>query len=180
MFNEMVEKAKAGDKEMLGEIIERLQPLLIASIKRYYNKPKEYEDLMQDGNLKIIQSINEYDKDKGVHFLGYIKLHIKYLYLDKHKQKFHQSLNQEIGDGEREMMDLLVSEEVDFLESIVRDEDNLKLREALGLLTPRQRQVIELYYGKDMSIGNIANSLGVAYRTVVNTKTRALEKMRKV
>lgn len=175
----MVKKAKAGDKEILEEIIERLQPLLISSIKRYYNKPKEYEDLMQEGNLKIIQSINDYDKDKGVHFLGYIKFNIKYLYLDKHKQRFHQSLNQQVGDGETEMMDLLVGEEVDFLEGIIRDENRIKLKEALDLLTPRQRQVIELYYGRNMSMADIANNLGVTYRTVVNTKTRALEKMRK-
>lgn len=178
MFNEMVEKARAGDREALGEIIESLQPLLISSIKRYYNKPKEYDDLMQDGNLKIIESINDYDKDKGVHFLGYIKMNIKFLYLDKHKQRFHQSLNQQIGDGETEMMDLLVEEEVDFLEDIVKEENREMLSRTLDLLTPRQRQVIELYYGKNMGIANIAKELGVAYRTVVNTKARALEKMR--
>lgn len=67
MFNEMVKKAKTGDEKALGEIVESLQPLLISSIRRYYNKPKEYDDLMQDGNLKIIESINDYDLDKGVH-----------------------------------------------------------------------------------------------------------------
>ena len=179
MFNKMVEKARAGDKEMLGEIIKSLQPLLISSIKRYYNKPKEYEDLMQDGNLKIIESINDYDKDKGVHFLGYIKMNIKFLYLDKHKQRFHQSLNQQIGDGETEMMDILVGEEIDFLENIIKGEYREILSRTLDLLTPRQRQVIELYYGRNMGIDDIAKDLGVAYRTVVNTKTRALEKMRK-
>ena len=178
MFNEMVERARAGDKEILEEIIKRLQPLLISSIRKYYNKPQEYEDLMQDGNLKIIQSINEYDQGRGVHFLGYIKLNIKYLYLDKHKQRIHQSLNQQVGDGETEMMDFLVGEEVDFLESIIENENRIILAMALDLLTPRQRQVIELYYGRNMSIGDIANRLGVAYRTVVNTKTKALEKMR--
>lgn len=180
MFNEMVEKAKAGDKKVLEEIIERLQPLLISSIRRYYNKPKEYEDLMQEGNLKIIESINDYDKDRGVNFLGYIKLNIKYLYLDKHKQRFHQSLNQEIGDGETEIMDLLVGEEVDFLEEIIRNEDRIELEKALDLLTPRQREIVNLFYGKNMSIGDIAHRLGVSYRTIVNTKTRALEKMRKI
>lgn len=177
MFNEMVKKAKTGDEKALGEIVESLQPLLISSIRRYYNKPKEYDDLMQDGNLKIIESINDYDLDKGVHFLGYIKMNIKFLYLDKHKQKIHQSLNEQLGDGEREMMDLLVGEEIDFLEDIIMGEDREILKKALSQLTPKQRQIIELYYGRNMSIGDIGEKLDIAYRTVVNTKTRALEKM---
>ena len=175
----MVERAKAGDGEMLEEIIRKLQPLLISSIRRYYNKPKEYEDLMQDGNLKIIESINSFDGEKGVHFLGYIKLNIKYLYLDKHKEKIHQSLNQQLDDGETEMIDLLVEEEVDFLESIIRDENRIIIKEALALLTPRQREVIQLYYVKNMNMLEIAEELGISYRTVVNTKTKALEKMTK-
>ena len=177
MFNEMVERARAGDKIALEEIIERLQPLLVSSIRRYYNKPREYEDLMQDGNIKIIESIYDYDKDKGVHFLGYIKMNIKFLYLDKHKGRIHQSLNKELGDGETEIMDLLVADDVNFLENIIRGEDRAELKKALDELTPRQLEIIELYYGKKMSIGDIADKLGLAYRTVVNTKTRALEKM---
>lgn len=179
MFNELVEKAKDGNREAMEEVIERLQPLLISSIRRYYNKPKEYDDLIQDGNLKIIESINDYDKGKGVHFLGYIKMNIKFLYLDKHKERSCESLNRPIGCGEIEVIDLLLREEVDFLENIIKAEDNIKLNNGLKVLTPRQREVIYLYYGRKMSIGHIARKLGVAYRTVVNTKSRALDKLEK-
>ena len=180
MFDELVKRAKSGDDKALGEIVQKLQPLLISSIRRYYNKPKEYEDLMQDGNIKIIESINDFDKDRGVHFLGYVKMNIKYLYLDKHKQRFHQSLDEKVGDGQMEMLDLLVSEEIDFLEGIIKGEDRLELKRALDILTERQSLVVDLFYGKNMSIGEIADKLGIAYRTVINTKTRALEKMAKL
>lgn len=177
MFNKLVEKARQGDVQATEEIIERLQPLLISSIRKYYNRPKEYDDLIQDGNMKILESIRDYDREKGVYFLGYIKTNIRYLYLDKHKEKIHQSLNQRIGHGETEIMDLLVGEELNLLGDIIEKENNLELKKALSILTPRQRQVIKLFYEEDMSIGDIGVKLGVAYRTVVNTKTRALEKM---
>lgn len=180
MFNRLVEKARGGDEDALAEIIERLQPLLIASIRRYYNRPKEYEDLIQDGNLKIIQSLGEYDPNRGVYFLGYIKMKIKHLYLDKHKERHHGSLNEKLGDGGTEAIDLLVGEEVDFLGNIVREEDREKVLRLLELLTPRQRQVITMFYGREMTLDQIAEELGVAYRTVVNIKARALEKMRKI
>lgn len=179
MFDKLLERSKNGDKKALEEIIERLQPLLVSSIRRYYNKADQYDDLMQEGNMKIIESVNDFDRNRGVYFLGYIKLNIKYLYLDKHKQKFHQSLNQKSEDGQTEMMDLLVDDEVDFLGGMIEGEERIEIKRALSLLTPRQRLVLALFYGGDMSIGEIADDLGVAYRTIINTKIKALEKMRK-
>ena len=179
MFNELVEKAKNGDRKAMEEIIEKLQPLLISSIRRYYNKPKEYEDLIQDGNIKIMESINDYDRDKAVYFLGYIKMNIKFLYLDKHKEKIHGSLNETLEGGQLERIDLLAGEDIDFLEDIIKKEEEIELENSFEILTPRQRRIVYLYYGKDMSIGQISSELGIAYRTVYNIKTRALKKLEK-
>ncbi|MDR7857510.1 sigma-70 family RNA polymerase sigma factor [Tissierella sp.] len=179
MFNELFEKARVGDMEAKEKIIKRLQPLILSSIRKYFNKGNEYEDLIQDGNIKILECINDYDSTKGVYFLGYVKTMLRYLYLDKHKIKIHTSLNETIADGETEILDLLVSEEQDILESIIVKEDNKKLVKALYKLTDRQREIISLYYIKNMGIQDIADKLGISYRTVVNIKGNALEKMRK-
>ncbi|NLV89785.1 MAG: sigma-70 family RNA polymerase sigma factor, partial [Tissierellia bacterium] len=69
------------------------------------------------------------------------------------------------------------SEDKEALDLILDEEDNKYLLEALDRLTDRQREVIILYYFENMKIEDIASRLGVTYRTVVNTKTRALEKM---
>lgn len=180
VFDALVEKAKNDDEKALEEVVESLKPLVIASIRRYYNKPQEYDDLIQDGNLRIIESIYEYNKSKQVHFLGFIKMNLKFLYLDKHKQKFHLSLDENIGeDDDSSRMDYLVSDEVDFLESIVDEENRDLVEKALDTLTEKQRKIIEMFYWKDMAIGEIAEELGLAYRTVVNTRSQAMEKMRK-
>lgn len=180
MFDNLVEKAKNGNKKALEEVVESLKPLVIASIRRYYNKPKEYDDLIQDGNLRIIESIYEYDKSKKVHFLGFIKMNLKFLYLDKHKQKFHLSLDETIGEeDDSSRIDYLVSDEVDFLESIVDEENKALVKKALSTLTEKQRKIIEMFYWKNMAIGDIAEELDLAYRTVVNTRVQAMEKIRK-
>lgn len=179
MFDGLAEKAREGHIGAKEEIITRLQPLIISSIRKYYNKPNEYQDLMQDGNLKILECIGDYDGSKGVHFLGHVQTRLKYLYLDKHKIWIHSSLNQTVGEGDVEIVDLLVSEDKDILESIVDGEDTGELRAALAKLTPRQRQIISLYYVEKMGIQEIADKLGISYRTVVNLKTNALNNMRK-
>lgn len=177
MFDELLKKAREGDKKSTEEIINRLKPLIISSIKRYYNKPNEYEDLIQDGILKVLECIKDYDLSKEVHFLGYVKTMLKYLYLDKHKIKVHHSLNEAVGDGEDELMDFLEAEDKEPLELILEKEDNKNLIEALSCLTERQRKVIILYYIENMKIGDISRCLRVSYRTVVNTKIRAMEKL---
>lgn len=177
MFDELLKKAREGDKKSTEEIINRLKPLIISSIKRYYNKPNEYEDLIQDGILKVLECIKDYDLSKEVHFLGYVKTMLKYLYLDKHKIKVHHSLNEVVGDGEDELMDFLEAEDKEPLELILEKEDNKNLIEALSCLTERQRKVIILYYIENMKIGDISRCLRVSYRTVVNTKIRAMEKL---
>lgn len=178
MFGKLVKKAKSGDKGAKEEIITRLQPLIMSSIKRYYYKREEFEDLVQEGNIKILECIEDYEPSKGVHFLGYVKTMLKYMYLDKHKRKVHTSLNEKIGEGDSEIIDLLVSDDKDILESILDKEEVDKLRKILGNLTERQRQIIILFYMERISMGDIASKLGVSYRTVVNTKTTALKKLK--
>lgn len=180
MWNKLIEEARKGSKEAMEEIINKLQPLIISSIRRYYNNVKEFEELIQEGNLMILESLKDYDFDKGVHFLGYIKSNLKYLYLNKHKIKIHLSLNEPLGDGELEMIDFLVSDAQPVLDILLEDEINLRLKEALEKLTERQREIIILYYVKNMSMDDIGNKLGISYRTVVNIKTKALENLRKL
>jgi len=178
-MDQLALKAKAGDKKATEEIIKRLQPLIISSIKKYYSNWSEYDDLVQDGNIKILESIKDYDPSKGVHFLGYAKTILMYLYLDKHKRKIHTSLNQPLGEGDTEVIDLLVSEEKDILDIMVEEENNTQLNQALSKLTERQRQIILLFYTENLGIQEIANKLNISYRTVVNTKTTALSNMKK-
>lgn len=179
MWDKLIEEARNGNKKAMEEIINKLQPLIISSIKKYYDNGKEYEDLIQEGNLMILESLKDYNPTRGVHFLGYITSNLKYLYLNKHKRKIHLSLNEPLGDGELEMIDLLISEEKHALDILLEIESNLKLKKALEKLTERQREVVVLYYVKNMNMEDIGNKLGISYRTVVNIKTKALENLRK-
>ena len=115
-----------------------------------------------------------------MHFLGYVKSNLKYLYLNKHKEKVHLSLNEPLGDGDGEMLDLLVSDDKDILDLLLEKETSAQLKYTLDSLTNRQKEIVIFYYVKDMSIGDIANALDISYRTVVNTKTTAIEKLKKI
>ena len=178
-LNDLLDQGKKGDLESIQEILDRVQGLIFNSIQRYYNNKHEYEDLMQEGNLVVLESIKDFDESRGVYFLGYVKTTLRYTYLNKHKEKHHLSLNVAVGDdGENELMDLLESDERSILDILIDSEERCGLRDALEKLTDRQREVIIAYYIEGLSINDIAKRLGITYRTIVNTKTRALEILR--
>ena len=178
-LNDLLEKAKNGDTSSCEEILNRVQGLIFNSIQRYYNNRNEYEDLIQEGNLVVLKAIKEFDESKGVYFLGYLKTMLKYTYLNKHSIKHHLSLNVAVGDNaETELMDMLESDEISTLDMLLMIEESSELNDALEKLTDRQRDVIIAFYIERISIKDISKRLGITYRTIVNTKTRALERLR--
>lgn len=178
MFQKLVGLAKLGDKNSEKEIINKLQPLLVSSIRKYYNISQEYEDSMQDGNLLILQCIRDYDEEKGVYFLAYIKSKIMYLYLNKNKRKKHLSLNEKLKDGESEIIDLIESDDMDILDSLIKSQGNMDLYRAYEKLSKREKQVISLYYMRRKNMKIIAKELEISYRTVVNIKSSGIDKLR--
>ena len=180
-FNGIVKSARNGELESVAEILDRLRPLIIAQIRRYYNSRDEYEDLISQGNLVILECLKNFDEERGVKFLGYIKAQLMYLYLDKHKERRHISLNSSIsGEGDGEMIDLLISDAQGPLDVLLDLEKRHRLYKALNSLTTRQKLIIKFFYVDGLSIGEIADRLGVAYRTVVNIKTYTLKNMRTI
>jgi len=168
-----------GDVEAKGELLAKMKPLIINSIRRYYNNIQLYDDLIQEGYEIILEGVRNFDDTRGVYFLGYIKSLLKYHYLNKHREKYVISLNTPIGENEEELMDILESNEVDPLDNIIQTEEYKELRNSFSLLTERQRKVVVLFYSCRMPIGKIAEKLGISYRTVVNTKTAAIQKLKK-
>lgn len=73
---------------------------------------------------------------------------------------------------------------VDFMEAenaeMLADEELRRLYAAMGKLTERQREVIELYYFKGMTQQEIADELGIGRRSVGNALEGAIKKLKKV
>ena len=169
-----------GDKAYKGELLEALKPLIIYSIKKYYNNIQMYDDLIQEGYEVVLTVLNNDDIKNGKHFLGYLKNALRFHYLDKYKEKEYTiSLNQNLGDSENlEMIDLVEDDSLTQEELTIKQEEITLLKESLSILTERQKKVIMLFYIHKKPMKDIANKMNISYRTVVNTKATALDKLR--
>lgn len=179
-IEELLILSKKGDLESKESLTLKLKPLILSSIRRYYNRIDLYDDLIQEGYEIILRAIEDYDPHRKVNFLGYVKVLLKYHYLDKHKEKQIRSLNVEIDEKGTEIMDLIQEDQDEGPEARAMDRElKDELKDALRHLTNRQKEVVIYFYIRRLSIGEISHRLGISYRTVVNTKTIAIKKLRK-
>ena len=161
-------------------VVEAYKPLLISSIKKYYNKSYQFEELMQEGILEIIESIKDFDNSRNIPFSGYLKRRIYYFYLGKNHIKENLSLDINIGEEKEITLGDLIEDNMNIEEDYLKKENSIEIKKALEKLTKRQREIIEDFYFHKKSIGEIAIEKNIKYRTVVNTKTTALEKLKKI
>lgn len=178
-IDKLVALSKNGDKKAKERLIISLKPLILSSIKRYYNYYSKYDDLLQEGYEMILRTVEDYDDSKGSRFLGYLKLQLKYHYLNKHKEKIELSLNETV-DEEKEFIDLLEDKGLGPLDTIINREEKEILFKGLSYLSNRQVEILIYYYIYKMTMVEISQKLGLSYRTVVNTKTKAVDKLKNI
>ncbi|QEK11299.1 sigma-70 family RNA polymerase sigma factor [Crassaminicella thermophila] len=181
-MKDLVNRCKDGDRLAKEELLKSLMPLIITSIKKYYFGDEEFSDLIQEGGMKILREVEIFDEERGVPFLGYIKLKLKFLYMEKRKKVRNElSLQNKINmdDDEISFIDMLVDERENVEEHLLKEERYHALEEAIKRLTDKQKIVLKLCYMDFLNMKQIAERLGVHYQTVVKTKARALDKMRK-
>lgn len=178
-FEDLVIRAKNGDVDAKEVIVEKLTPLIIKSIRRYYNNLSEFEELVQEGRLEVLLCIENYDVNHQTYFIGYTQAMLRFLYLNKHKIKRTTSLNINIGEDEDGELIDLIPDDFDIEDLIIKEEVRNELYSALDKLTKRQKEVVYYFYFRKMPIQDMADLLGISYRTVVNIKVQSLEKLRK-
>ena len=173
-IEKLLDRSRQGDRKSSLLLIKRFKPLVLASIKRYHSSG-DFEDLISQGNIIILECIKDFDLDYGVAFQGFLKSKLKYHYLNL---RWEQDLSLNVADENGlEYIDRLKST-FDVEEKVDSNISSSRLRSYLKGLSARERQVLEKYYFKDLTMAEVASSLGISYRTVANTKYRAIKKLK--
>lgn len=157
--------------------VEYFTPFIKNAVRRYCYVPEEFEDLVQDGILIVLESMDTFDPTKGVPFAAYVNSYLRWYYLKTYKylKKYDLSLDLEGEEGKIiEVIDTGIDIEGDYFKKY----DIKYLNSVMAELTERERQVIYQYYFKGQKLKDVAQALGITERTATNLKYRAVTKLR--
>lgn len=175
-FNKNLSLARLGNGSAKVDLINMLEPLIISSIKKYCPLPKEYEDLHSDCVLVILWCLENFDGKRS--FLKYVKSYLRYYLLDTFKYLKNEPQRDSVNEQGEDLLNY-IEDDFNLEESLIKKTDQKILNEAINSLAKRQREIIILYYYKDMSLKNISQKLKISKWTVVAAKKQALDKLKK-
>mgnify|MGYP000980156955 CR=1 FL=1 len=177
-INYIIQESLKGDKIYAEILLKRLNPLIFKNIYTRYSPSDPFiQDLQQEGYIMVLQSLKDFDPGRNVHFLQYIKVRLTYFY----KNYFSKSTKDKTLslDDLREAGKEIISEGMDQVTSVLIKEEKEALHRCIDELTEKEQMILKLFYFKELSIQEISETLNMKYRSVINTKSYALNKLRR-
>lgn len=175
-INYIIQKSLNGDKNYQEILLKRLTPLIFKNIYKYY-KPSDFitEDLLQEGYIVILQSLNEYDPGRNVHFLYYVKIRLHYFYINYYKRTTkNNSLSIDLLKSRGREIKSKNPLQIDLI--IYKEEKNALYR-CIENLSIEEHKIVSNYYFEKMSMKDIAKNLKIPYPSCRNLKRAALKKL---
>lgn len=174
---------------------------IVRCIVRQYGKTNYYQDLMQEGNIGLMEAAKRYDPSTGVRFESYASWWVR-KFVREYIIRYGQTVslpftNKDIFDHITEDVDAVCYEEDDdvitFADCIADDTDTdaeqahqqqlNRLHSAIQCLPPREQTIISRIYGigqNKVPQTQIAQQLGITLMTVWRIHEAALKKLKKM
>ncbi len=163
---EIIEKAKDGDREAMGEIFETYKDYVMRSSYIMLGRIEEAEDVTENVFFKIFTHIQSFDIERDFRpWLSRIIINETRNYISKNKiTLFKNNIDQE------------------YVESSVNlnREEIMDIREGLKKLTQKEKEIITLRYYDELTIEEISKILKLPKNTVKVRIHRTLKKLRGV
>lgn len=172
IFNELIEKYRDGEEEALGEIIQRVEPMIAKRCRYYFGYADE--DLMQDGRMRCIVLIRKYDSNfvEG-RFLGYLNNMLSRYFWDLKKVELKKAKYEyPAADEGSRSMNAMPYEEAGYGE--------VELLDFIECLREKEKYIVRENILAGKKLTDTARELGISYEYSKDIKKSALAKLRKV
>jgi len=169
---ELVERMRAGDADALRSIVERYQARIFALIFGIVRDRHEVEDVAQEVFLKAFRRINAFDgRSRFYTWLYRVAANSAKDHVKKRSRRPSVALDEDAG-----IPSMLCGP----AENAERSELRRSVRDAIGTLQPRYREVLTLRELEGLSYNEIAAILRVSMGTVESRLHRARARLKQV
>jgi RNA polymerase sigma-70 factor (ECF subfamily) len=163
----LVDAARDGSDEAFAELVDRYRAPVVRFAYRLTHDADEAKDIAQDAFLRAYRGLPAFRR--GRPFARWLFVIARNVSLDSIRRRKRAS---SVDAGRSE--DTSPSPE----EFALRNDEAVRVREAVALLQPRYRAALEMYYVRGMRYREIALELGIPLGTVKTYISRAKRKLR--
>jgi RNA polymerase primary sigma factor len=176
---ELGKRTQEGDKEALKKLTESNLRFVVSYVKKYRGMGLSLLDLINEGNLGLIEAAKRFDPKKNVKFISYAVWWIRQAVihaLSKYSRIYH--IPQKLSGQISEMKKTRAQIKKDLKRDPTREELAARLKttvenvEDMEILSGRNISLSDKYYDEDMEVGDrIKDSLtpSVEYQIVKNS-----------
>ena len=180
---------KEGDTDARNKLIEHNLRLVAHIVKKYDNKNEDNDDLISIGTIGLIKGIDSYSNSHNTRITTYIarciENEILMYYRNNKKHSKNISINESIGfdkeGNEITILDILKTDNPDFLGEIHKKNNIHLLKDYFNVLTEREKEILIKRYGlnngPEVTQKKIAKELGISRSYVSRIEKRALTKI---
>ncbi len=168
-FDMAAEMIVRGDRNGLKAIYDAYAKQLYTVIEGIVKNPHDAEDLTADLFMKLWDTASQYRSGNG--HKRYLTVMARNIALDFLRKSRRQSFD--IDDDEKEMT---VADGQNVEEDVSAQ---MSFAQALSALNPRQRQIVDMHIGMQMTLKEISEALEMPMGTVAWNYRTAIEKLKK-
>ncbi len=180
-----------GVESAKQRLIEHNLRLVVFIARRFENTGVNLEDLISIGTIGLIKGVSTYRRDKNIKLATYasrcieneILMHIRKISNQKNEVSLDEPINLDYDGNELLLSDIMGTEEDMILRSMEDDVDLHILRQAVGELPAREKQIIELRFGlnghKELTQKEVAQKLGISQSYISRLEKRIMLRLRK-
>jgi RNA polymerase sporulation-specific sigma factor len=191
---ELLEKLEEMDStEAKSILIEHNLRLVVYIAKKFDNTGVGVEDLISIGTIGLIKAVNTFKMDKKIKLATYASRCIEneiLMYLRRSaKTKMEVSIDEPLNvdwDGNELLLSDILGTEEDVIYRDIEDEvDKDLLKKAMGILSEREKTIVELRFGlKDpkgleLTQKEVADMLGISQSYISRLEKKIMKRLKK-
>lgn len=183
-----------GDEQARQTLIEHNLRLVTHIAKTYYHPKVELLDLIQEGNLGLIEAVDRFNPEMGHRFSTFAVWWIRkriLRYLGKSEDLVRLDTPIKGEEGEALCLGDTIMDEETILggpacegqdTQLEQEESRQQMRQRIALLSEREKEVLMMLYGvteeRALTPQEVAERLGVSIRRFYHIRDRALKKLK--
>jgi len=173
--NDLIARLSAGDEAALQTLMVRHERRLYGIAYGYLRNSEDALEVVQDAFVKLFQQAGRIDTRAEIGaWLTRVAINAA---IDRYRQKKRRGAH-EIDVEEEHLQDVPARYEPGALDNLHTEDSRRAIEVGLRSLNERQRAVVTLRHFSDLSLDEIASTLGVRLGTVKSSLNRALARMK--